>query len=78
MPMYRVQDDEVVSAANPKALVEYLASTSMVPVSSPAAYRVRAAHWVRELFGAQVRTFNDDVFVEDMIAAGAYQIEETN
>lgn len=76
MPRYRVQDDEVVTAAGPKELVEYLTRTSMVPVSGPAAFRIRAAHWVLQLTGAAVRTHTDEVFVDDMVKAGFYRVEE--
>lgn len=78
MPRYRVQDDEVINAENPTALVEKLAGTSMVPVASSAAFRVRAAYWARALNGASVRTFSNEVFVEDMVKAGFYQIEEVH
>lgn len=78
MPRYRVQDDEVIVASDPVDLVHKLSTSSMVPVASPAAFRVRAAYWARALNGAHVRTFDDHVFVEDMIAAGFYQIEEVN
>ena len=76
--IYQVQDDEFVPAESPEQLVEYLTSTSFMPVENTAAFRERAAYWAGELWGASVRTANDAEFVEDMIRAGAYRIERTH
>lgn len=78
MTLYQVQEDEVVPAESPERLVEYLANTSFMPVTSTAEFRKRAAYWVRELFGARVRTATDAQFVEDMVRAGAYSIVTTH
>lgn len=71
---YQVQSDEFVDATSATELVEYLARTSKIAVASTAAFRVRAAYYRRGLHNQTIRTYNDDVFVEDMIAAGAYHI----
>ena len=76
--LYWVQDDECVPAETPEQLVEYLSNTSMMPVESTAAFRERAAYWVKALFGAKVRTATDVEFVEDMIRAGAYRAERSH
>lgn len=76
--LYWVQDDECVPAESPEQLVEYLTNTSMMPVENTAAFRERAAYWVKALFGAKVRTSTDTEFVEDMVRAGAYRIERSH
>lgn len=75
MPRYRVQDDEVIEAKDAADLVQKLTNTSIMPVASTAAFRVRAAYWAQALFGTEIRTHSDDVFVEDMLKHDIYQIE---
>lgn len=76
--LYTVQEGETIPAANPTELVRMLTSSSMVPVADEAAFRERAAYWVKELYKADIRTENDDMFVEDMLACGAFKVEEIN
>lgn len=76
--LYTVQPDEQIVADNPADLVTMLTNSSMVPVANEQAFRDRAAYWTKELFNAVIRTENDDVFVEDMLACGAYKVEELN
>lgn len=78
MILYRVMDDEVVAATSPRDLVEKLRRTSMSPVATRTAFRLRAAMWARELYGKQVRTANDDQFVADMLETGLWTLETVN
>jgi hypothetical protein len=74
--MYRVMVDldELMEAPDAKTLVDQLWATSKIPTSSRATYRVRAARWARELTKQPVRTYDDQVFVDDMIACGIWKV----
>lgn len=76
--LYWVQPDEAIPAASPAELVTKLTNSSMMPVEDEKAFRERAAMWCKELYDADIRTDNDDDFVADMIACGAYRVEELN
>jgi hypothetical protein len=70
---YKVDANEVVEAETAADLLDHLWRTSRSPVVSKVAYRVRAATWTRELTGRPVRTYNDDVFLADMLDSGMWQ-----
>jgi hypothetical protein len=76
--IYWVQSDEAISAESPSDLVTKLTNSSMMPVEDEKAFRDRAAMWCKELYKADIRTDTDDNFVADMIACGAYRVEEAN
>jgi hypothetical protein len=76
--LYWVQPDEAIPAETAAELVTKLTNSSMMPVENEQAFRERAAMWCKELYNATVRTETDEVFVEDMIACGAYRVEEMN
>lgn len=75
MPLYRIDDREVVSAASPSELIDHLRATSFSPVRDNQAFRERAALFAGEVFGKSIRTDDDDVFVEDMLARGIWSSE---
>ena len=70
---YLIHGDEQIAADSPQQLVEFLANSSMVPVASPAAFRMRAAHYGQLLYGAEIRTGSDEEFVQDMLRHGFYK-----
>lgn len=78
MPLYRIDEREVVEADTPEQLVDRLRMTSRSPVPDNRAFRERAAMWAGELNGVAIRTENDVVFIEDMLTHGIWSVEPSH